>query len=246
MRFDLTTALSALLLIPYFGWGLYVLRERFRHDADLNHAIEIATLVGLALFYVIEIALLRSAMRETPVFLFFAILGLVVSSAALYGSMLISLLSYLIVESVMPGSNKPVHEPRLGPAEALERQGDYEGAVKEYMVIARVFPGDPTPAVRIGDNLMKLDRPQEATERFERGLARLNSPQKSLLIANRLFDIYLRHLDEREKALRVLEDYAAKFPNAEQTVHVTARLQSLKQPPVDLSEPEEQGLGIGV
>lgn len=219
---------SVLMLIPYFGWGLYVLRERLRHDAELKHSLEIATLVGLAIFYLIEIELFHSAMAGAPVLYFFAILGLVVSSAALYGPMLVSLLSYLIVESVMPGGEKAVLEPRFGPAEALERRGDFEGAVKEYMVIARVFPKDPTAFVRIGDNLIKLDQSEEAAVWFERGLQRLASPQKSLMVSNRLFDLYYRHLDEPAKGLRVLQDYVTKFPDAEAAETVRERLSNLQ------------------
>jgi tetratricopeptide (TPR) repeat protein len=221
--------LSVILLIPYFGWGLYVLRQRFRHDLELNHALEVATLAGLAVFYAIEIALLRSAMQGLPVLFFFALLGLVVSSAALYGPMLVSLISFVIVEAVMPIEHSPVNEPRYGPAEALERQGDYEGAIKEYMVIARVFPKDPTAALRVADNYMKLGQPEEAAPWFERALVRLDSPQKSLLVANRLSDVYTRHLDRPADGLRVLEEFVGRYPSAEQAEHVRQRIKGLQE-----------------
>lgn len=222
--------LSVMFLIPYFGWGIYVLRQRVRHDIELNHILEIATMVGLVVFYAVEIALFRSAMVNMPVLFFFSALGLVVSTAALYGPMAVSLLSYVIVEAVMPGGEKQVLEPKYGPAEALERQGDYEGAVKEYMVIARVFPKDPTAALRIADNLMKLSQPEEAAPWFARALARLQSPQKGLLVANRLFDVYYRHLDRPADGIKVLETYLAKFPDAEQAETVRQRLKALQEP----------------
>ncbi len=219
--------LSVTLFSVYLGWGIYVLRQRLRHDAELSHTLEIATLAGLAVFYAVEISLLRSVMRDTPVLFFFAVLGMIVSSMALYGPMLISLLSHVLVESVMPSGDKDLHEPKYGPAEALERQGEYEAALKEYMIIARIFPKDATAALRIADNLMKLGRPEDAAPWFERGLSRLTSPQKSLMVANRLFDLYYRDLGREEAGIRVLEAFTLRFPNAEQTQYVRQRLESL-------------------
>lgn len=224
IKFAFISFISTLLLAPYFGWGIYVLRQRLRHDSELNHMLELATFGGLVLFYLIEISFLTEIMRGTPILLFFAILGLVVSSVALYGPMLIVFLSDVILESVMPAGLTPAHEPKYGGAEALERQGDYAGAVKEYMIIARVFPKDPTSAIRIGDNLVKLGCLEEAAEWFERGLARLDSPQKSLLVTNRLYDLYHRHLGQPIRAKELLDDYLDKYPEAEQAVYVRERL----------------------
>jgi tetratricopeptide (TPR) repeat protein len=224
LKFISISFLSAALLVPYFGWGIYVLRQRLRHDAELNHLLELATLGGLAVFYVLEISLLTEVMGHSYTIFFFSILGLVVSSAALYGPMLITLLSDVIVESVMPAGLTPAHEPKYGGAEALERQGDYQGAVKEYMIIARVFPKDPTAAIRIADNLVKLGRLDEAAEWFERGLVRIDTPQKSLMVTNRLYDLYHRHLGMPERARDLLVDYLDKYPQAEQAVYVRERL----------------------
>ncbi|NTV80676.1 MAG: hypothetical protein HGA24_04550, partial [Candidatus Aminicenantes bacterium] len=49
----------------------------------------------------------------------------------------------------MPGERSKTHEPQYAPAEALERDEDYDGALREYMVIARIFPKDPTALLRI-------------------------------------------------------------------------------------------------
>ncbi|MDX9972467.1 MAG: tetratricopeptide repeat protein [FCB group bacterium] len=223
-KFISISFLSVALLLPYFGWGIYVLRQRLRNDAELNHLLELATLGGLAVFYILEVSLLAEVMAESKILFFFSMLGLVVSSAALYGPMLITLLSDVIVESVMPAGLTPAHEPKYGGAEALERQGDYLGAVKEYMVIARVFPKDPTAAIRIADNLVKLGRLKEAAEWFERGLERIDTPQKSLMVTNRLYDLYQRHLGQPERARDLLEEYLDRYPNAEQAVYVRERL----------------------
>lgn len=229
IKFFSISFVSAALLVPYLGWGIFVLRQRLRHESELNHLLELATLAGLAVFYVVEITLLKTVMAQTPILFFFSMLGLVVSSAALYGPMLISLISDVFVESVMPVGLTPAHEPKYGAAEALERQGDYIGAAKEYMIIARVFPKDPTATLRTGDNLVKIGRLEDAALWFERGLELLDSPQKSLLVTNRLYDLYFRHLNQPDRAREILQGYLAEYPDAEQAEYVRQRLEVMTE-----------------
>ncbi|HIJ66357.1 MAG TPA: hypothetical protein HPP77_10450 [Candidatus Hydrogenedentes bacterium] len=219
---------SGLLFIPYIGWGVYTLRLRYRYHEDLPFALEGITVVAVIIFCVFEVQFMSAWMETNEVPFLFAILGLVVSGAALYGHMIVSMASQLLVDMVMPDDQRLANEPYYGPAEALERQGDYEGAAREYMVIARVFPKTPTAAIRAGDNLMKLGRPAEATPWFERALRYLDSPQHSLRIANRLFEVYYRDLEQPQEARRVLQNYLSKFPNAEYSDSVRRRLEDLE------------------
>ena len=138
-------------------------------------------------------------------------------------------MSHILVDMVMPAGDTESFEPKYGPAEALERQGDYEGAIQEYYIIARIFPKDATTAIRIGDNFMKLGRTDEAAPWFERGLTMLNSSQKSLPITNRLCEIYLKHLDKPEEAPRLLAAYLEKYPDAEYADSVRERLKRLTE-----------------
>jgi tetratricopeptide (TPR) repeat protein len=220
---------SVVVLVPYVGWGIYMLRQHLHCPDDINPVVEIATVLALFLFYGLEMALLTLWLRRLPIQYLLAILGLMASGAALYGLTIISLFSRLVVDVLMPSGRAPVHEPRYAPAEALERRGDFEGAVKEYMVIARIFPRDSTTAIRIGDNLMKLNRPEEAAMWFERGLQSLDSPQKSLLVTNRLFEIYCRRLGRQEDAARVLEAYLQKYPSTDYVNSVRERLSQIAQ-----------------
>lgn len=218
-----------MLLIPFFGWGLYLLRLQLRFHEEPSQTVELATALGLVFFYAVEFALLKRWETASVPYFVFAILGLVVSGAALYGPMIISATARLIVDTMMPSDQTTVREPRYGPAEALERRGDYEGAVQEYMVIARIFPRDPTAAVRIGDNLMKLGRPEEAAPWFERGLKNLTAANRCLSVTNRLCDIYLRQLERREDAQRVLKNFLERFPESEYAPFVRERLNSLPE-----------------
>ena len=235
--------LALLLLVPYFGWGIYTLRLRFRYNEDLPFHLETATILALILFYAVELALLRTWLDRLPVQMLFAVLGLIVSGAALYGPMVVSLVSQALVDVVMPTARSGVSEPNYTPAEALERRGEYEGAVREYMVIARLFPKEATPAIRVGDNLAKLGRSREAAPWFERGLRLVGSPDRSLQIANRLFEIYSRQLDQPEQGVRVLEDYLERFPDADYADAVRQRLERARQTLDTLNESEAEYQG---
>jgi tetratricopeptide (TPR) repeat protein len=233
---------SALLLIPYFAWGIYTLRLRFRYYEDIPPAIEAVSLLGVAVFYAVEIHLLRVYLGPLRVYFIFAVLGLMVSGAALYGPMIVSLLSQLLVDVIVPGERSKTREPRYEPAEALEREQDYEGALREYMVMARIFPQEATVHVRIAECYMQLARPAEAVQWFERALKHMDSPESSLEVTNRLCEIYHRQLGRPQEGGRLLEAYLLKYPDAEYAGSVRARLAALDaggQAPV--REGSEQG-----
>ncbi len=225
---DIALACSLFLLIPYFGWGIYTLRKRYTHHEELNPAVEALTLAGLVVFYTAELALLRSWLGPLNEYFYLSALGLFVSGAALYGHMLLSLLSRLVVGAFMPAGKRQVHEPRYGAAEARERQGDFEGAVAEHQAVARAFPRDPISAIRIGDNLARLGRLEEAAAWFEAGLLRMGSPGKELSVAFRLCDLYSRDLEQPDEAVRVLEEFVARHPEAEHTETALRRLERIK------------------
>ncbi len=220
--------IEAVLLVPFLGWGIYLLRLRYRYHEDINPYLEAATLAGLTVWYVFQFRLLGVWLHDDPIAHFFSALGLIVAGTALYGPMLVSLVAQLTVDLVFPKDRVQTGEPRFGPAEALERAGDYEGAAEEYMVIARMFPKDPTTAIRLGDNLMKLDRPSDAACWLERGASLVESPEKALRVVNRLTEIYLRRLDQPEDARRVLREYLRKYPDGEYAKSVGERLSRLE------------------
>lgn len=220
--------LSALLVIPYFAWGIYTLRVRYRYHEDLAPLAEAITLVAVVIFYAVETVLLRVYTGHTGAYFIFAMLGLAVSGAALYGPMAVSLASQLLVDVIAPAERSKTREPRYEPAEALEREADYEGALREYMVMARIFPQEPTAHLRIADLYMSLSQPEQAAPWFERALQRLNASEKSLQITNRLCEIYLRQLNRPEEAIRLLEGYLAKYPDGEYAPSVEERLRRVR------------------
>lgn len=241
---SLATFFSIGLLIPFFGWGIYVLRVQYRYHHELSMTTEFLSLGAVAVIIALEVLLLRSWMRDNDLQFIFSILGLFVSVAALYGPMMVSLFSHLFVEMVMPAHKDAISTPDFGPAEALERLGDYEGAVKECMIIARIFPKDPAAALRIADNLTKLERFDESTQWFERSLVHQEDPDRNLRATNRLVEIYTRRLDRVQEAQRVLMEYLERFPESERADNVRRRLEGLSptQEAVRAASPRAENL----
>ena len=211
-------------MIPFLAWGIYTLRVRFQFHEDFAPKVEAITLVFITVFLTVEFVLLRTWMANSPVLYLFSIVGLIVSSAALYGAMLVSLASHLLVDLVSQAEPDDSDTPHYGPAESIEQTGDHEGALQEYLVIARIYPKDASAMLRVASSLAKLSRYSEATEFFEKALALLRDEERALRITNRLSDIYHRQLNRSDDAVRVLENYLARYPDSTRLEAVQKRL----------------------
>ena len=227
-------------MIPFLAWGIYTLRVRFQFHEDFAPKVEAITLAFITVFLIVEFVLLRTWMVNSPVFYLFSIVGLVVSTAALYGAMLVSLASHLLVDLVTQAEPGDSDIPHYAPAEALEQIGDHEGALQEYLVIARIYPKDASATLRIANSLVKLTRYSEAAEFFEKGLDLLSDEERGLRITNRLSDIYHRQLNRPDDAVRVLENYLAKYPDSSRLEAVRKRLARIQDtgPTLTATTPE--------
>ncbi len=216
--------LSALLMAPFLAWGIYTLRERYVLHGEIPRRVELATLGGVLAFYIVQLLLIRLWIGGVEVLYIFTLLSLLVASTALYGPMLVSVASQAVVNLIHPPREDYSHTPHFGPAEALEEVGDFDGALREYMVMARIFPKHAEAALRTGHAFAELERYDEAVEALERGLAMLDEPGRALMITNRLSDVYLRQLDREEDARRVLTAYLRRFPDASHVKSVKSKL----------------------
>ena len=225
--FDVSTVMAGLLLIPYLCWGVYVLTHQLRENADFPVSVELATIAGLVIFFLVELPLLRMWLSPSPLWLFAASAGLIVSCAALYGPLMFSFASHAIVNIVMPSGQKRVQGPEYGPSEGLERNGLFEDAGHSYAAVARAFPKESTPALRAADNFMKIGDTEQAAEWFEHGLANLSNSKQAMPVAFRLFEIYSRMLHDDESARVVLETFLVRFPDTDQITSIEKRLNRL-------------------
>ncbi len=219
--------LASTVLCVFFAWGIYTLHRRFRRQDELSPLVEAATLVGVILFYAVEIEQLREWTRSQPLTYVFTVLGLFVAGLALYGHMAISLTSRVIVDIIVPGGESVQDRPRFGPAEMLEREKDFDGALQEYLVLARVFPRHPQVHQRIAECLIRLARPGESVRWLERALKHTDSDDKALPVVSRLCEVHARFLEQPVEAQRVLEMFLAAYPNSQHAASVRERIQSL-------------------
>jgi len=218
-------ALTLILLVPYFAWGIYSLHRRFVLHEEWPFAVEVATIAGLTLFYWATLSVMRTYISDRPALLVFSGICLFASSLALYGHMMIGIASRIIVDAVMISDHTVSTSPRLGPAESLERQKDYEGAYKEYLVLARMYPRDTTVKLRLADNCVLLGRPEEAAEWLDRALLRVASAEDHATVASRLAEIAERRLEDPERARAALRAFLQKHPDTDDARHFADRLE---------------------
>ncbi len=226
-------AISVLLMLPFFCWGVHVLRERYMLHREISMRVEVYSLLGVVAFLTIQLMLIRVWMGEVSADYAFTALSLASASTALYGPTLVSVVSQEIVNLMHPPHEHRNDEPNFNLAEGLETRGDYEGALREYMVMARIFPKDSETAFRVGHVLIELQRFEDAAASFERGLHQSVNPERALLATNRLSDIYRERLARMDDAARTLQAYLDRYgdsPRAELVTRKLARLRSAATP----------------
>ncbi|HOK89976.1 MAG TPA: hypothetical protein PK379_08110 [Candidatus Hydrogenedentes bacterium] len=200
---DLAWAVVASIdLLILFGVGVYFLLKRFHRREDIPPFQEVAIL-GLALVLVVlETRFLREALDRFPVYYVFSATGVLVTVSALYGHMVVSLLSRFLVEWVTSGTVDDLDRPLFGAAEACMRRGDYPGAVREYLVLARLHPRDPSVFMRLGEALSLVDDHRRAVTAFLRCAQMESNGDRALHALRRAMDHASRDLPEEQRQLR--------------------------------------------
>lgn len=212
-------------MIPFFGWAIVLLRRRYVYYEENSLQLEAGTLGALALFFWIEALILRHALGHQTLLYFFAVLGLSVAAFALYAHVAISLASRLVVDLVVPGDETALNQPRFGPVDALERSEDYEGALLEYLVLARIYPRNFEVLRRTGRVQELLENHEEAATWYLRARKRASTAQEALTATNRLCAIYDGALDQPESADEVLVQFLEDYPESPDRILVIDRLE---------------------
>jgi tetratricopeptide (TPR) repeat protein len=212
------------LLVPFFGWAIVLLRRRFQYYEENSLALEMLTAGGLALFLWIEVSILGQALSDKLLYLF-AILGLSVSTFALYAHLLISLASRIVVDMISPRGESAAYQPRFGPVDALEREEDYEGALQEYLVLARIYPRNFEVLSRTGRVQEILGNMEEAVTWYQRARKRAARADEALAAVNHLCNLYDTKLNQPEQADHELATFIQDYPNSLDRDIVVERLE---------------------
>ena len=202
------------LLVPFFGWGIYLLRRRYLYYEESTTTVEVATTAFVSCFFWVEALVLREALSGQILPFLIALLGLSIAGFALYAHVVISLLSRLVVDMVAPSNDTALHQPRFGPVDALEREEDYEAALDEYLVLARIYPRNFDVLSRTANAQLILGRPKEAVEWYLRARKRTNDPKQALEVTNQLCSLYDHEMSMPESAEVQLAEYLRDFPNS--------------------------------
>lgn len=211
-------------MLLFVIFGTWTLHKRFQKHEEWSLRNQSFVLLGVALFYLLEIPTLRFMMHESIVQFIFTLLGLLVAGLALYGHIAVSLISRLMVEFLIPDNPAAAATPRLGPAEALERQGDWGGALHEYYILARIYPNNAMISVRAANNLLRLDRHEEAISWFERAIKYTNKAEDNLALVRRLCDT-LETLNQPDKARAALREFTERFTSHETAKQIADQLE---------------------
>lgn len=213
------------LLVPFFGWAIYLLRRRFQYYEENSLALEVITAGALAIFLWIEVTILRYFLDGQMLLYLAAILGLSVSTFALYAHVLISLASRIVVDMVSPRGETAAYQPRFGPVDALEREEDYEGALQEYLVLARIYPRNFEVLSRTGRVQEILEQPEEAVVWYLRARKRASRADEALLAVNHLCALYDGKLARPELADEQLALFIQDYPDSPDREIVVERLE---------------------
>lgn len=204
-----TSALTSMFM--FVAFGIWSLHKRFQKFEEWSFSTQLFVLLGVAIFYLIEIQSLSILLKESVVQFIFALLGLLVAGLALYGHIVVSVTSRMLVEVLVPDNPAAATIPRTGPAEALERHQDWEGALNEYYILARMYPRNAMLCIRAANNLVRLNRNEEAVAWFQRAIKYTDKPEDNLAIVRRLCDT-LETLNQPEKINEALRTFAERFP----------------------------------
>jgi tetratricopeptide (TPR) repeat protein len=229
--------MALLLLIPFMALGIYALRRRFVNHDDWGLARQSAFLIVALLIAALEMHTLRAELLDNPVYLIFASLGMLAATMALYGHIAVSFLSKLMVDVFFPGGDRAANQPRFGPAEAMERMGDYQGALNEYHVLARIFPGRPEILARIGSAQDALRSYEEAAHWFQRALDGEKDSHAATALLWRVVDLLENRQQLPNLAAQACEEFLERFPDCADALLVRARMQLLKEKHASPAEP---------
>ncbi len=201
-------------MVPFFGWGIYLLRRRYLYYEESTMTLELATSVFVGVFFGIETLALRQVLAGQFLLHLAAMLGLCMAGFALYAHVFISLVSRVLVDMVTSGDDKALYEPRYGPVDALERDGDYEAALDEYLVLARIYSHNVEVLSRVGRVQRILGHPEEAAAWYLRARKRSKQADDALKAVNHLCELYDQELDMPEKADYQLARFMRDFPDS--------------------------------
>lgn len=226
LQWEPSDILSIFLLGFLFFWGLFLLYQKWIKKYDYPVWLDLLSLIIMFAILGFELVQLKEWLRNYLLLYILSFLGLLVAAAALYAQSFISLISTIFMSLIQPGEESAPDIPRFGPAEILERQEDFTGALNEYFVLARIYPYNPSVHLRIADIYLKMDNPRDAMNWLKKSLHYLKKDKDVYLIVARYCDI-ANKLGDIDSALTMLDYYLNQYPESTYAKSILERKKKL-------------------
>jgi tetratricopeptide (TPR) repeat protein len=119
--------------------------------------------------------------------------------------------------------------PQYSTAEARVKAGKYADAIAEFRKVLEKFPDDVLAHVRIADLYVEfLNQPKLAEAEL---LAARAKEKDALLVANRLADLYQFKMQQPVRAIAILREFQARWPETREAGSAEERIKILQNLP---------------
>lgn len=227
LQWDPSDIFSILLLGFLFFWGVFLLYQKWIKNYDYPFWLDLLSLIIMFAVLGIELLQLREWLRNYPLLYILSALGLFISASALYSQSFISLVTLVFLSIIQPGEESAPDVPRFGPAEILERQNDWKGALSEYLVLVRIYPHHPSVHLRIANVYMKMKQPEEALHWLKKSLQYLKKEEDIYLIIARYCDI-AHDIGDIPSATEMMDYFLKQYPESMHSRSIIERKKRIK------------------
>ncbi len=252
---ELSDILSILLLFFLFIYGIYSIYLRISRVYNYPLWLDVLSLIIMFSILALELIQLKDWLRNYPLYYIFSFLGLFITVFALYSHNLVSVITFIALSVIHPSEESAPDLPRFGPAEMLERKKDYEGALMEYMVLARIYPHYSAVHIRIANVFEKLNRIEEGMDWLKKATKYLNKDNELHSVVTRYCD-FAEKLGKKQQAIQMIDVFLSEYPDSEyaetlknrkkqlltkqETPHLADKLISLETEPLTDNETTPQ------
>ncbi|HOQ90589.1 MAG TPA: hypothetical protein PLX03_10670, partial [Candidatus Hydrogenedentes bacterium] len=199
--------------------------RRFQRREEIPPMHEVAALGCALILGGLEMRFLREALERFPVYYVFSAIGVLITLSALYGHLVASLISRLLLEWITTGTESDIDRPLFGAGEACMRRGDYANAAREFTVLARLHPRDPAVFLRLGEALAHTGDHRRAVAAFLRCAQLESNSSRALHALRRATDCLSPDNPEQKKQFRDASDKVLQqFP---EDTHLASQVEAM-------------------
>lgn len=227
LQWEPSDIISIILLGFLFFWGVSLLYQKWIKNYDYPFWLDLLSLIIMFTILGIELLQLRDWLRNYTLLYILSVLGLFITVSALYSHSFISLTTLVFLSIIHPGEESAPDVPRFGPAEILERENDWRGALNEYFVLARIYPHHPSVHIRIANAYVKLNQPKESLQWLKKALHYLKKEEDIYLIIARYCDI-AHDIGDIDSAMEIIGYYLKQYPNSPHSKSILERKKRMK------------------